>query len=46
MSIDNLKSAMPDYAKDVKLNISGLANEEGLTDQQKWGCFYCVIHFS
>ena len=45
MSIDNLKSAMPDYAKDVKLNISGLANEEGLTDQQKWGCFYaCAIN--
>ena len=30
---------VPDYAKDLKLNLSTLANEETLTDQQKWGCF-------
>jgi len=39
MSIDVLKGRMPDYAKDVKLNLSSLANDEGLTDQQKWGSF-------
>jgi len=39
MSIDNLKTQMPDYAKDIKLNLSGLANDEGLSDQQKWGTF-------
>ena len=38
MSLDNIKNAIPDYAKDIKLNISGLANEETLTAQQFWGC--------
>ncbi len=39
MSIESLKNQIPDYAKDIKLNLSSLANEETLTDQQKWGCF-------
>ena len=39
MSIDVLKSQLPEYAKDVKLNLSNLANDEGLTEQQKWGTF-------
>lgn len=39
MSIDALKSQIPDYAKDVKLNLSSLANDESLSDQQKWGTF-------
>lgn len=39
MSIENLKGRMPDYAKDIKLNLSALANEEILSDQQKWGVF-------
>lgn len=39
MSIDVLKSQLPEYAKDVKLNLSNLANDETLTDQQKWGTF-------
>ena len=38
MSIDTLKSALPDYAKDLKLNIGSLMNESVLTDQQKYGC--------
>ncbi|MGB1077061.1 MAG: carboxymuconolactone decarboxylase family protein [Bdellovibrionales bacterium] len=39
MAIDELKNSIPDYAKDIKLNLSSLANDETLTDQQKWGCF-------
>ena len=39
MSIDTLKGQMPDYAKDIKLNLSSLANDETLNDQQKWGTF-------
>jgi len=39
MSIDNLKSMIPEYAKDLKLNLGSLANEDDLTDQQKWGTF-------
>jgi alkyl hydroperoxide reductase subunit D len=38
MSIADLKSALPDYAKDLKLNIGSLANETILTEQQKYGC--------
>ncbi|MEM1087951.1 MAG: carboxymuconolactone decarboxylase family protein [Pseudomonadota bacterium] len=38
MSIDALKSVLPDYAKDLKLNIGSLMNETILTDQQKYGC--------
>lgn len=37
MSIENIKNAIPDYAKDIKLNVSGLVNEETLTPQQFWG---------
>ncbi len=39
MTIDNIKSAMPNYAKDIKLNISSLANDETLNEQQLWGTF-------
>ncbi len=39
MTIDNLKSAMPGYAKDIKLNLSSLANDETLNLQQLWGTF-------
>lgn len=39
MSIDTLKGQMPEYAKDIKLNLSNLANDESLSDQQKWGTF-------
>ena len=39
MSIDALKNMVPDYAKDLKLNLSSLAGEETLTQQQLWGCF-------
>lgn len=44
MTIDTLKSQMPDFAKDVKLNLSNIAGEEGLTDQQKYGLMVsCAI---
>jgi alkyl hydroperoxide reductase subunit D len=39
MSLDALREQIPDYAKDLSLNLSSLAAETGLTDQQKWGCF-------
>ncbi len=40
MSIDNLKSMIPDYAKDIKLNLGSIASEETLTEQQLWGTFF------
>lgn len=40
MSLDALRDLIPDYAKDIRLNLGSLANETTLTDQQKWGVFY------
>jgi alkyl hydroperoxide reductase subunit D len=39
MSIDALKNKIPEYAKDIKLNLSSLANDETLNEQQLWGTF-------
>lgn len=37
-TLQNLLSAFPDYAKDIKLNFSSLINQESvLSDQQFWG---------
>jgi len=37
MSIESLKSQLPEYAKDLRLNLSSVAAEAALTDQQRWG---------
>ncbi|MBT2210467.1 MULTISPECIES: carboxymuconolactone decarboxylase family protein [Actinomadura] len=37
MSVDALKSALPGYAKDTKLNLGSLTSTSQLTDQQLWG---------
>lgn len=34
MSIDNLKAGLPEYAKDLKLNIGTLLRSTELTEQQ------------
>jgi alkyl hydroperoxide reductase subunit D len=39
MSIDTLKAMIPDYAKDIRLNLSSLATEQSLTAQQLAGTF-------
>src|SRR5689334_6406534 len=39
MSLDALRETLPAYAKDLSLNLSSLASETTLSDQQKWGCF-------
>jgi alkyl hydroperoxide reductase subunit D len=39
MSVENLKNALPEYAKDLKLNLSSLAAEPALTEQQRAGTF-------
>jgi lipoyl-dependent peroxiredoxin subunit D len=44
MSIERLKERLPEYAKDLKLNLSSLAAEPALNDQQRAGCFIaCAI---
>ncbi|MFD4244171.1 alkyl hydroperoxide reductase [Streptomyces sp. NPDC058525] len=38
MSLDALKSALPDFAKDLKLNLgSVIGNQDTLSQQQLWG---------
>lgn len=39
MSIDTLKNQIPDYAKDIRLNLSSMVNDETLSEQQLWGTF-------
>jgi alkyl hydroperoxide reductase subunit D len=39
MSIESLKSRIPDYAKDIRLNLGSLASEPSLTVQQRAGAF-------
>ncbi|MEE2526762.1 carboxymuconolactone decarboxylase family protein [Hyphobacterium sp. HN65] len=44
MSLEALKSEVPEYAKDLKLNLSSLARETVLDDQKKWGAFLAAAH--
>ncbi|MGF1608232.1 MAG: carboxymuconolactone decarboxylase family protein [Kiloniellales bacterium] len=37
MSIESLKSALPDYAKDLKLNLGSVFTSTTLNQQQVWG---------
>jgi alkyl hydroperoxide reductase subunit D len=39
MSLDSLKSSLPEYAKDIRLNLGSLATEPALTDEQRAGTF-------
>ncbi|OYV33381.1 MAG: alkyl hydroperoxide reductase [Acidocella sp. 20-61-6] len=39
MTIEALKDRIPDYAKDIKLNLGSLSTEVSLTTQQRAGCF-------
>ena len=44
MSLDALRESLPAYAKDLSLNLSSLAAETGLNEQQKWGCFVAAAY--
>ena len=37
MSIENLKEALPEYAKDLKLNLGAIARSTTLNEEQLWG---------
>jgi len=39
MSIETLKSRLPEYARDLRLNLGSLLAEPGLTEQQRAGTF-------
>ncbi|THD52847.1 carboxymuconolactone decarboxylase family protein [Phenylobacterium sp.] len=44
MSLETLRETLPAYAKDISLNLSSLAGETLLSDQQKWGAFVASAH--
>ncbi len=37
MSVENLKSALPEYAKDLKLNLGSITRSTVLNSEQLWG---------
>ena len=37
MSIETLKAQLPEYAKDLKLNLASVVAEAALNEQQRWG---------
>jgi len=37
MSLEQIRDSLPDYAKDLKLNLSSLLSDTVLTEQQRWG---------
>lgn len=37
MSVENLKEALPEYAKDLKLNLGSIARTTELDEEQLWG---------
>ena len=39
MSLDQLKDRIPDYARDIRLNLGSLATEPALSEQQRAGTF-------
>ena len=37
MSVDNLKEVLPEYAKDLKLNLGSIVRSSELNEEQLWG---------
>ncbi len=46
MNLETLRDSIPDYAKDIRLNLGTLAGETGLSEQQKWGVFLAAAYAS
>src|SRR5690242_3780933 len=41
MNLESLLATVPDYAKDLKLNLSSVLRQTELTEQQLWGTAVC-----
>lgn len=37
MALEGLRETLPDYARDIRINLSQIANDSLLNDQRKWG---------
>ena len=46
MSLRAFSDALPDYAKDIRLNLNSLAGDQTLTDQRKYGLLVACAHGS
>ena len=46
MSLKDLAAALPDFAKDIRLNVSSLLNDQTLGDQRKYGLLLTCAHGS
>jgi lipoyl-dependent peroxiredoxin subunit D len=44
MSLKQFAEALPDYAKDLRLNVGSLLNEQSLGDQRKYGLLLACAH--
>ncbi len=44
MSIESLKNSLPDYAKDIRLNVGSLVGDQILSDQRKYGLLLACAH--
>ncbi len=43
-ALKEFSAAMPAYAKDLKLNLSTLLTEQGMSDERKYGLFLACAH--
>jgi alkyl hydroperoxide reductase subunit D len=46
MSLREFSEALPDYAKDIRLNLNSLAGDQTLGDQRKFGLLLATAHGS
>ena len=44
MSLKTFADALPDFAKDIRLNLGSLANDQTLGDQRKYGLLLACAH--
>ena len=44
MTYETFLDAIPDYAKDLKLNLTSLLKQAELTEQQTWGTVIAAGH--
>ena len=44
MSLKQFADTLPDYAKDLRLNVSSLLNDQTMTDQRKYGLLLACAH--
>jgi len=44
MSLKDFASSLPDFAKDIRLNVGSLLNETQLSDQRKYGLLLACAH--